>query len=97
MCGFLGHGAHHGCSKCKKKFSGTVGSMDYSGFNRDSWLPRSSTEHRSIGFSILNERTQAKRFEIENGSGYRFTELLRLPYFDSIPCITCSLGLLSIL
>ena len=35
-CGFLGHNAHLGCSKCLKKFSGTPGNMDYSGFDRES-------------------------------------------------------------
>ena len=38
--GFLGHSAHLGSSKCLKEFSGTVGSMDYSGFDRHSWKLR---------------------------------------------------------
>ena len=31
VCGFLSHSAALGCSKCKKKFPGTVGNMNYSG------------------------------------------------------------------
>ena len=32
VCGFLGHNAHLGCSRC---FTGTVGSMNFSGFDRE--------------------------------------------------------------
>ena len=35
LCGFLGHTARYGCTKCKKAFNGSVGKMDYSGFDRD--------------------------------------------------------------
>ena len=37
--GFLGHSANCGCSKCMKRFPGTVGNKDYSGFNRTLWTP----------------------------------------------------------
>ena len=40
MSGFLGHTAKYGCSKCLKPFSGTVGSMDYSGFKVSDWPKR---------------------------------------------------------
>ena len=39
-CGFLGHGAFSGCSKCLKQFSGSVGNMNYSGFDRENWKDR---------------------------------------------------------
>lgn len=35
VCGFLGHNAHLGCSRCFKNFTGTVGSMNFSGFDRE--------------------------------------------------------------
>ena len=35
LCGFLGHQAHHGCSRCLKMFSGGFGSQDCSGFDRE--------------------------------------------------------------
>ena len=41
-CGFLGHAAHYGCSKCFKKFSGSAGKIDYSGFDRENWYRYSS-------------------------------------------------------
>ena len=46
-CGFLGHGAHFGCSKCLKQFSGAVGSIDYSGFDRESWPIRTGCSQSS--------------------------------------------------
>ena len=36
ICGFLGHNARLGCSRCLKIFPGGVGSKDYSGFDRQS-------------------------------------------------------------
>ena len=46
VCGFLGHAAVLGCSKCSKKFPGPIGARDYSGFDRTQWPPRSAEEHR---------------------------------------------------
>ena len=40
VCGFLGHNAHLGCSQCYKQFSGSVGNMDFSGFDRENWVDR---------------------------------------------------------
>ena len=34
-CGFLSYNARFGCSRCWKEFSGCVGSMDFSGFDRE--------------------------------------------------------------
>lgn len=39
-CGFLGHSARLGCSRCKKEFPGGIGNKDYSGFDRSQWIPR---------------------------------------------------------
>lgn len=38
ICGFLGHTARFGCTKCLKEFTGGVGSKDYSRFDRDKWV-----------------------------------------------------------
>ena len=37
LCGFLSHSACLGCSRCYKPFPVSVGNMDYSGFNRETW------------------------------------------------------------
>ena len=40
VCGFLGPNAHLGCSRCFKRFSGTVGTMNFSGFDREKCIYR---------------------------------------------------------
>ena len=39
ICGFAGHSAVHGCSKCLKEFQAWLldNKLDYSGYDRDSW------------------------------------------------------------
>ena len=46
MCGFLGHTARYGCTKCKKGFPGSVGKMVYSGYDRRNWKYRTDESHR---------------------------------------------------
>ena len=60
MCGFLCHSAHLGCSLCLKKFTGAVGSMNFSGFDRDNWPCRSGTRHAQNTVSLLNIRTKTE-------------------------------------
>lgn len=58
MCGFLGHNARLGCSRCLKKFPGPFGSLDYSGFDRENWEMRSSEKHRADCNLILQQNTK---------------------------------------
>ena len=37
LCGFLGHSARLGCSKCLREFPGGIGNKDYSGFDRTTY------------------------------------------------------------
>ena len=46
LCGFLGHSAHMGCSKCTKHFPSFENGLDYSGFERDEWTARTNISHR---------------------------------------------------
>ena len=46
VCGFLGHSATLGCSKCLKKFPGSVGHKDYSGFDTSQWPKQINEGHR---------------------------------------------------
>ncbi len=84
--GFVGHSALKGCSMCLKSFpTDSFGTKaDYSGFCRDEWPQRSVEEHRSKGFDWKNAKTLSCRHKIERNCGVRFSELLRLPYFDTI-------------
>ena len=83
--GFVGHGALKGCSRCLRSFSTTSFSdkADYSGFNCSTWPKRSMDEHQRKGMEWKHAKTQVERSKIEREHGVRYTELLRLPYFDS--------------
>ncbi len=83
LCGFLGFSARYGCSRCFKAFPGHVGLMDYSGFNRDEWPPRCGRSHRQVACSLKNFTTKSEQATKESNAGCRYSELLRLPYFDA--------------
>ena len=83
VCGFLGHNARLGCSRCFKRFSGTVGSMNFSGFDRDSWQSRSGSKHAQDACSLLNMRTKTDLQKAESELGCRYSVLLKLPYFNA--------------
>lgn len=84
--GFVGHGARKGCSRCLKFFpvSSFGDKPDYSGFSLDSWPPRSIEEHKARAFEWKHGKTLSACHKIEQEYGARYTELLRLPYFDTI-------------
>ena len=82
-CGFLSYNARFGCSRCWKKFSGCVGSMDFSGFDRENWRERTGAEHRELVFQLQSKVTKSDRNKAESESGCRYSVLLKLPYFDA--------------
>ena len=84
--GFLGHAALKGCSRCLKSFpTKKFGEKaDYSGFDRSTWKARSLADHREQGMLWKHAKSLSERKEIERKHGVRFTEFLRLPYFDTI-------------
>ena len=86
VCGFLGINATKGCSKCLKSFpTSTFGTKpDYSGYDCDLWEPRTFIEHYQKAMEAKNANTATERTTIERTNGARYTELLRLPYFDVI-------------
>ena len=77
VCGFL---SHNGCSQCFKRFSGTVGAMNYSG---DSWPARSGPRHAKDACSLLNMRTKTDLQKAESELGCQYSALLKLPYFNA--------------
>ena len=83
ICGFLGHNARYGCSRCYKPFPGSVGNMDYSGFLLDTWPPRTGTDHRTKASRLQNFTTLAEQQDMESQYGCRYSVLLRLPYYDA--------------
>ena len=87
-CGFLGHAANLGCSKCLKEFPGGVGNKIYSGFNRNQWKRRTNKQHRDAINKIQKCKTKTTQKEMESLLGCRYSCLLDLPYFDA-PRMLC--------
>jgi hypothetical protein len=87
-CGFLGHSANLGCSRCLKFFPGQVGNKDYSGFDRTEWEKRENEQHRKAVQVTQNCRTKTRKKELESLLGCRYSCLLDLPYFDA-PRMLC--------
>ena len=83
-CGFKGHSASYGCSRCKNFFPGGFGKKDYSGFNRSDWQPRTLEAHRDATRRLLNAKTQAEIDSIEMETGMKYSILSELPYFNPI-------------
>lgn len=85
ICGFLGHGAHYGCSKCLKAFPGSFGEKRiYSGFERDEWPKRCYKDHIKAVQTIRRCKSKTARIKQERLLGWRYTPLMELQYFDSV-------------
>lgn len=69
-------------------FTGIVGCMDYSGFDRHNWRPRTRAEHNSAAFSIKTLNTATAVENAESKAGCKYSELLQLPYFDAPKMLT---------
>ena len=82
--GFLGHTARLGCFKCLKQFKGSIGAMNFSGFDRSAWQPRDITTHRENVKKIQQCSTKTARAIEESRLGCRYSVLLKLPYFNPI-------------
>lgn len=90
VCGFVGHRATKGCSKCLKSFiTESFGEKaDYSDFNRTSWVHRTNDCHRVSAQEYRKCNTQTDQRKIERETGIRYTLLLELPYFDAVQMCT---------
>lgn len=85
IAGFLGHSADLGCLKCYQSFgTGQFGQMNYSGFDRSLWKPRTEKQHRKDVQDIQRAHCKTKQRELESEHGCRYSYLLELPYFDPI-------------
>lgn len=58
-CGFVGHSAYHGCSKCLVKFPTTLfgEKADYSNFNKSEWGMRTNQSHREAAYHYRDCQT----------------------------------------
>ena len=57
---------------------------DFSGFDCDSWVPRTFDTHYSKCIESKNALTATRRIKLEKSFGGRYTELLKLRYFDVV-------------
>ncbi len=85
VCGFRGHRAKKGCSKCLITFPvGAFGELpDHSNFDRSTWISRTNEHHRTVAKRLCECRTQGQQQDIEQEFGIRYSVLLELPYFDA--------------
>ena len=78
LCGFKGHSADRGCSKCFKYFPSSFGEKtDYSGFERDLWPPRHNRSHRIHAEMVRKASTQSKHDELAKKYGVYYSCLLK--------------------
>ena len=85
VCGYSDHSATMGCSKLLQSFTclSFGEKLDYSGFNRNAWIPRSMEQH----LLAIHEMESAKiptQVEQVIKKNVRYSKLLRLLYFDII-------------
>ena len=65
VTGFIGHGAHLGCSRCLKYFDTVNGKLSYGGFDRSSWNVRSNEQHRARCQELRLAKTKTQLHELE--------------------------------
>ena len=83
VCGFLGHNSTLGCTRCLKKFSGTVRTgMNFSGFDRSKWKKRELSQYQKDIKEINRYKTKTKQSALESKYGCRYSCLIKLKYFD---------------
>ncbi len=84
VCGFLGHAAGLGCSKCLKQFHFIDDKMVYSGFDRNNWKSRTNSQHRESCNQLAQATSKTSLYQLEVKLGVRYSSLLELPYFDPV-------------
>ena len=83
-CGFKGHSANYGCSRCKKFFPGGIGCKDFSGFDRTTWPNRDLQNHREKCRDLQKCHTQTARESLQTETGVKYSVLIELSYFNPI-------------
>ena len=87
VCQFLGHKANKGCSRCEfeaqREYQHDVTSrMSY--FTTEDMVPRLNSTVRQQADEFLKARNKTEAKQIQKKYGIRWSELLRLPYFDIV-------------
>ena len=98
VTGFLGHHASLACSKCLKTFPVSFGKpINYSGFDRDNWIMRTSALHRQHCVEICDATTKTGTKNWNLNMGY--TTQFYLLYLTLTLCglVSSTLCIISIL
>ena len=91
VAGFLGHNAHHACTRCLTAFLRQQfgDKSDYTGTDCVNWPPRSLQTHRQSAIHHhKSAESHAKQKEIELCQGCRYSVLIELPYSNNTLCTT---------
>lgn len=81
--GFASSAHEHFCSICHcTRSQHGYGHLDY-----DMWRKRTNSECRSFASRFEVAKDEETRAELFKQSGIRWSELLRLPYFDIVQCV----------
>ena len=83
VCGFLGHSAKLGCSRCLLDFGAGTTKNVGKGFNKKFWRPRTQHEHRQDVAEVLALEPR-RRPAKEKERGVRYSPLLDLEYYHPI-------------
>ena len=74
VCRFLGHNAMLGCNKCYKKFKSTcLGRVDYSGYDRENWIPRTVQLYQQHFCDLMKETTKTGMRKAESTLGVQYS------------------------
>lgn len=76
MSGFGSHGSKYFCAECKQ-ILGNIQNLDYK-----DWERRNSCDHRLAAQAWKDAQTETERVAQFKATGIRWSELLRLPYWD---------------
>ncbi|KAJ3501185.1 hypothetical protein NLJ89_g9453 [Agrocybe chaxingu] len=76
MSGFAGHSSNNFCSFC------TLKAQDIDNLDYESWTSRSANERRVLAEEWRDAGSEKERDELYESTGIRWSELLRLPYWD---------------
>ena len=83
-CGFVGHRATFGCSKCLCEFKHLKGGgMEWSG-EFGTWPLRTLQEHKQNCERYLQCQNPSQQSKFASEYGVRFTVLLNVPYFNPV-------------
>ena len=86
VCGFVGHKARLGCSKCLCEFNHLQGGGLQCSGNLGEWELRNLKQHRQRCEKSLQCKSHNALKKFSAKFGVRFSNLLNIPYFNPVRC-----------